>query len=98
MTYELIVKPEAEADIEESFIWYEDRAVGLGQDFRNELRRTIFRIKSSPLSFPKVHKFTRRALVDRFPHAFFFLVEDNKVFITACVHQKRNPEVWKQRR
>ena len=30
MTYELIVKPEAEADIEESFIWYEEQAVGLG--------------------------------------------------------------------
>ena len=41
MTYELIVKPEAETVIEESFIWYEEQAVGLGQDFRGELRRTI---------------------------------------------------------
>ena len=98
MTYELIVKPEAEADIEESFIWYENQAVGLGQDFRKELRRTIFRIKSNPLSFPKVHKLTRRALVDRFPHAFFFLIDSNKIFITGCVHHKRDPKVWKRRR
>ncbi len=54
MTYELILKPKAEADIEESLIWYENHDAGLGQDFRSELRRTISRIVSNPLSFPKV--------------------------------------------
>ena len=98
MTYELIVKPEAEADIEESFIWYEEQAVGLGQDFRGELRRTISRIETNPLSFPKIYKLTRRALVDRFPHTFFFFIDNNKVLITACIHHKRDPKVWKRRR
>ena len=38
MTFRLIIRPEAEADIEESFLWYEDQAGGLGQEFRAELR------------------------------------------------------------
>ncbi len=34
MTHRLIIRPEAETDIEESFIWYEDECPGLGHEFR----------------------------------------------------------------
>jgi hypothetical protein len=33
MNFQLIVRPEAELDIEESYNWYEDQAIGLGKDF-----------------------------------------------------------------
>lgn len=98
MIYQLIVKPEAEADIEESFIWYEDQVSGLGHDFRLELGRTIARIKAAPLGFPIVYKWIRRTLVNRFPHAIFFFVDDDKIFVAACVHHKRHPRIWQRRR
>lgn len=98
MIYQLIVKPEAEADIEESFIWYEDQVQGLGHDFRFELGRTISIINSNLLGFPKVYKSIRRALVNRFPHAFFFFLDEDKIFVTACVHHKRHPRTWQRRK
>ena len=98
MKYDLLVRPEAEADIKESFDWYEDELPGLGHEFRLSLRLTISRICSNPQLFPFVHRHIRRALVRRFPHAFYFFVADEKVIVTACVHHKRDPKIWKKRR
>jgi len=33
MKYELVIRPEAEQDLTESFAWYEDKRKGLGYDF-----------------------------------------------------------------
>jgi hypothetical protein len=30
MNYKLIVRPEAEAELEEAFLWYEQQVIGLG--------------------------------------------------------------------
>lgn len=98
MRYHLRVRPEAEADIEESFNWYEDEIPGLGHEFRHALRSTLSLVRSNPFLFPVVHRQIRRAIVKRFPHAFFFFVEDENVIVTACVHHKRDPRVWKRRR
>jgi toxin ParE1/3/4 len=98
MKRHLLVRPEAEADIEESFNWYEDKCPGLGHEFRNALRSTISQMRSNPQLFPVIHRQVRRAIVKRFPHAFFFFVADETVIVTACVHHKRDPKIWKRRR
>ncbi|MFN0278850.1 MAG: type II toxin-antitoxin system RelE/ParE family toxin [Pyrinomonadaceae bacterium] len=97
MKYHLLIRPEAEADIEESFNWYEAECPGLGQEFRKALRHTVARIRSSPQSFPLVHRQIRRALVNRFPHAFFYFLADKTIVVTACIHHKRDPKIWKRR-
>lgn len=33
MTYNVIVRPEAEREIQEAFDWYEERSEGLGAEF-----------------------------------------------------------------
>ena len=33
MNYKLIIRPEAEYDLEETFLWYEGKRKGLGYDF-----------------------------------------------------------------
>ena len=33
MTVELIIAPEAQQDIEEAYDWFEERRIGLGEDF-----------------------------------------------------------------
>ena len=98
MKYKLLVRPEAEADIEESFGWYEDEVLGLGQEFLQPLRTTISLVRTNPQLFPVIHRQIRRAIVKRFPHAFFFIIRDETIIVTACVHHKRDPKVWKRRR
>ena len=98
MMYKLVVSPEAEADIETAFEWYEDRAEGLGRDFIFEARSSIKRITERPLSYPVALGMTRRILLDRFPYSIYYTVIDETIKVTACIHQRRSPRVWKSRR
>jgi plasmid stabilization system protein ParE len=98
MKYRTIIRPEAEADIEESYGWYEDQSMGLGGEFLKELRISLSAIEQRPFSFPIVHRSIRRTLVRRFPHSFFYFIDEKRLIITACVHHKRDPQIWKRRR
>jgi len=33
MKYDLVIRPEAEQDMQDAFGWYEDRVPGLGREF-----------------------------------------------------------------
>jgi len=44
----IILHPLAEADLSEAVSFYEDRALGLGQDFILDFERTLTRISEDP--------------------------------------------------
>jgi plasmid stabilization system protein ParE len=64
-----LVEPEAEAELEDAFDWYEGRASGLGNEFTRAVRAAFALITRSPEQFPRVRGEIRRALVRRFPYA-----------------------------
>lgn len=96
MSPRLLLRPEARLDIEEAAFWYEDQRVGLGDRLTAELGDLLIRIEKSPLQFPLVDHGVRRGLLHRFPYAVYFVLEE-AVIVLAVLHQRRNPEVWKQR-
>lgn len=93
----LYVEPEAEADIEEAFAWYETQGPGLGSDFLAEIARTFLRIEESPERFAIIRGITHRALVRRFPYAVFYIVEPDLIAVTAVMHGRRDPRRWQER-
>jgi plasmid stabilization system protein ParE len=97
MTSPFLIRPEAQADIEQAVIWYEDQRPGLGELFSGELFELIFRIAEAPLQFPSSGRSLKRGLLHRFPYAVYFLVEVDQTVIVAVLHQRRNPAVWKNR-
>lgn len=97
MSRELIIRPEAEADIAEAFGWYEARISGLGSEFLLVLDAVFNSILRDPDVYPQVYKQVRRALTRRFPFAVFFLAEKNRVVVLSVFHVRRNPRVWKKR-
>lgn len=97
MKHRLIIRPEADADIEEAFNWYQGQYDGLGRDFLGELKRSLDFIDINPVALPIVYRNIRRALINRFPHAFFYILDGQKIVVIACVHHKRDPKVWKTR-
>ena len=100
MSRRLIVKPAAEQDIEEAFLWYERQAPGQENRFRAEIRAALDRARSEPTSFPivSVKTGTRRVILHRFPYSIFFVIDSDDVFVTACVHHSRHPRLWRSRR
>ncbi|MDB6022149.1 MAG: hypothetical protein JWQ04_2006 [Pedosphaera sp.] len=99
MSRRLIVRAEAEMDITEAALWYEDREAGLGLELTDEIRATIGRAFKNPgfhLRFRK-HPEVRRILVRRFPYRIFFIVREDAIVIFAVLHAARHDRHWRKR-
>jgi len=94
MSLELIIRPEAEADIAGAFDWYESRVRGLGFEFLLVLDAVSNSILRNHLVYPIVHRNVHRALTRRFPYAVFFIVEESRIVVLSVFHVKRNPRIW----
>ena len=88
----LIVRPEAESDLLQGFLWYEGQQPGLGVEFLTEVSRCQQSIEQRPLSFVRIDNTLRRAIVRRFPYALFFLVDAEQISVVAAFHMARNPD------
>jgi plasmid stabilization system protein ParE len=97
MAAELIFSPEVQQDIDEAYGWYEDRRLGLGEDFLGCVDACIQVICRMPELYAKAHDEYRRALVRRFPYAIFYEYTGGKVFIYSIFHTSRDPEKWRSR-
>ena len=73
MSRELIVRPEAQAELAQAFEWYESRLAGLGLDFIRAVDSPFNSILCNPLMYPTVYKDVRRGLTRRFPLGSLFL-------------------------
>ena len=94
---QVIFRREARADALEAYRWYEKQEVGLGAEFRAELRATVERIIGRPLAYRALHRDTRRARMKRFPFSVFYRDYAEAVVVVAVLHSRRHPKRWKQR-
>ena len=99
MSRRLIVRPEAEADITEAALWYDEREAGLGLELMQEVGVAIRRALENPLLHlllrqrPEV----RRVLARRFPYRIFFVVRDDAIVVFAIIHAARHDRHWRER-
>lgn len=94
----LIVRPEAQLDIEEIALWYEEQQAGLGDRFSGKLKSLLQRIVENPRQFPETgRRHIRRGLLNPFPYAVYFVSTGEIVSVAAVLHQHRHPDTWKQR-
>lgn len=97
MSYNLIIRPEAELDIQDAFEWYESQSSGLGSEFVRAVDACVSGIGRNPLAYQVIKKQARRALVRRFPYTIIFVFEQDTISIIACFHPKRDPKQWLDR-
>lgn len=97
MSYSLVIKPEAELDIEDAYQYYETREPGLGSEFVRAADACLSKVGRNPNAYRIVHKQVRRALIRRFPYGLFYIFENNTIFVVACFHAKREPRSWTDR-
>lgn len=93
----LSLRPEAEADLSESYGYYEDCRRGLGDDFLLCVEETFERIARNPRQCPAVHPEVRRTLVHRFPYGIFYVLVETKVIVIAVLDAARDPQQWRSR-
>ncbi len=97
MNYRLIVRPEAEEDLLEGFVWYENQRKGLGYDFLLQVEGGFRFIEKNPLIHPEIYRRVRRHLIKRFPYKIFYRINDSKLIILAVIYGGRDPEWMKKR-
>lgn len=92
------VEPEAEAELNEAFQWYESRVAGLGGEFMRAVRAVFAMIDRNPEQFGRVQGEIRRVLVRRFPYAIYYVFDPEQISVIACVHTRGHPRRWQSRR
>ena len=97
MTRRWIVRPLAQADIDDAVTWYEQQQSGLGSRFLDVLDHVFKRIRDTPLQFPTISVGMRRALLHTFPYAVYFRETERAVVILAVLHLRRDPRIWRRR-
>jgi plasmid stabilization system protein ParE len=98
MPAELVIAPEAESDIAESYAWYDDRRVGLGEEFLSSVDACIESIRRRP----EMYRVTHEGQPSRLNTAAFSMPCSTStlgatVTIYALFHTSRDPDKWRQR-
>ena len=89
---------EAEDELTEAALWYEDRREGLGIEFLEEAEQVFKKIEKNPRLYPVVHLDIRRANLRRFPYSIYFVIHQDIAGVLAVHHNSRDPRRWKWRR
>jgi plasmid stabilization system protein ParE len=91
------VQPEAAAEANEAFNWYEDQQPGLGGEFYRELTRGFEFVLENPLLSQVVYRGLRKRKLARFPYLIVYQVTDAEVSVVSVFHGARHPANWKRR-
>jgi plasmid stabilization system protein ParE len=95
----VIYDPEARAEYIAAANYYEEKRVGLGDDFDEEVQSAENRIRRMPKAFtPHKPTRTRKCILRRFPYTIYFRELDDRIWIAAVAHQKRRPGYWHRRK
>lgn len=98
MDRKLVVRPIAEWEASQAYDWYEEQEKGLGDRFRQSIKRGIDSIKARPFSFPFVYgSNVRHAVIQHFPYRIIFSATEESIVILAIFHDSRNPVIWRGR-
>jgi plasmid stabilization system protein ParE len=90
-------RPEADRELVDAFVWYEQKREGLGTEFARAVVELVTRITEHPLAFPRVYGELRRATLRRFPYAIYFRLSADDIVVLA-VHGRQDPRRWRSRR
>jgi plasmid stabilization system protein ParE len=94
----LVVRPLAEADIDEAHAWYAARSPQAAARFLDAVEVTLAAVRDRPESFVRVYDTLRRALLPRFPFGVYFHADPDRVRVVAVIHSRRHPRRWMRRR
>ena len=97
MAANLIIAPEAVADLDEAYSWYEAQRIGRGDDFLIRVDACIQGILRMPEMHTRFHQNYRRALVRKYPFAIFYEYTEDAVTVYSVFHTSQDPKKWRQR-
>ena len=80
MAFKIIIKPEAEQELNEALDWYNSKKDNLGTELFIEISKTIDSIQKKPNSFQKRYKDFRITFTKRFQYGIHYTLEKKYYF------------------
>lgn len=97
MSGPLILRPEAEADIDTAFGHLNAARAGLGAIFLDRLREVLKRVESIPRLYGVVWEDVRAARLKQFRYVVYFVEFVDRIEVLAVMHGSRDASEWKSR-
>jgi plasmid stabilization system protein ParE len=95
MAFSVVYKPLALLEAKEAYDWYAQEHIGMHTAFLEQLERTDRFLAANPYLYPCVEQTIRRANLNQFPYALFYVIDEDTVNVLSCFHQLREPKSWK---
>ena len=98
MSLPVILRPDAESDIQSIRDELEEIKIGLGNRFAARLRELLERIEFMPGMYGIVWKDVRAARVKKFRYIVYYIEFPDRVEVIAVIHGARDARAWRIRR
>ena len=99
MTAQVILTPEARADLAEAAAWYRELSIRAAEEFLLAVSVAFARIEAQPTAQVVVDADTgaRRALLRKFPHRVLYLIDGGRLVVFAVMSHHRDDPAWRER-
>jgi hypothetical protein len=84
-------------ELKDAADYYEMELIGLGNQFKKEVKKGILRIKDYPNAWPIEKGDIRRYILHKFPYKILYSIESDHILIVALAHQHQKPNYWVDR-
>jgi len=91
MKYSVKAGTNAETDLLEAFLWYEEIRPGLGTRFENDFREAISQLIKNPYNFQIRYDNVRVVFLKVFPFGVHYRIIGTQVQIASVFHTSRKP-------
>jgi len=89
--------PDAQAELDDAYQWYEVQTAGLGKRFLGEVVHAFGLIQQFPNAWHPLSQNTRRCRLKRFPYGVIYAQIDDAIVVLAIAHLHREPNYWSAR-
>lgn len=92
MPYTIEIKEEASLEIVEAYCFYEEKRIGLGEEFLEHLNMYFERILIHPTRYPQKRRPYREAFLKRFPFLIIYEIINESIVVYSIFNTWLNPE------
>jgi len=93
MKYKIVFRKEVEDDIYAAYCWYEEKSIGLGEEFLRVFYSSISSMEHYPLARQIVYREFRRYLLGRFPYSLYYSTDNKTIIVFGVLHGARDKRV-----
>jgi len=91
---QIIFNELARDELNDAVDFYNLELSGLGNNFKEEIKKSINRILDYPTAWPTVTQYIRKYILHKFPYKILYSLEKDHIYIIAIAHQHRKPNYW----